>query len=332
MRKAISLTSLVVIIGLCVAVALEARAIADLSQRLQRAEAATMVAERLQKIEKEEAQKARADSEVFKDESKTLREQIAGGGSPSGQPAGTDVAGKKSDPGADWSKTFGKMFADPEMKKMMRTQQGMAVRMMYADFVKQLGLSPEAGDRLMELLADRQMETSSKSMALMSGKRDPKQLADAGKEVNDAKAGFDAKIKDVIGADGYSQFEQYERTMGDRMLMQQYQQQFAASGQSLQDGQRDALLQIMTDERLKSPPTPFDTNGKDPAAQIQALQSDQALHDYIASQDDYNRRVLDKAGQVLSPDQLVAFQKIQQQMSEMQQMGIKMGRSMFQQK
>jgi len=328
MRKAIPLTSLIVIVGLCIAVALEARTIADLSHRLKQAEAATAVVERTEKMEEAEVQKAHADSDVYKEESKSLREQIAGGGA-----AEPSTAGAKKDGSgpADWSKAMAKMFTDPEMKKVMRKQQAMAARMMYADLIKQLGLSSDAGDRLMEVLADRQMEMSAKSMAMMQGGADSKKTAEVATATNDVKAEFDARLKTELGADGFGQFQQYERTLGDRMTLQQYQQQFTASGQTLQDGQRDALLQIMLDERGKSPPSPFDPNGQDPAAGFQALQSDQALHDFLASQDDLNRRVLDRAGQVLSPDQLAAFQKIQQQMSEMQQMGIKMGRTMFQQ-
>ena len=42
-----------------------------------------------------------------------------------------------------------------------------------------------------------------------------------------------------------------------------------------------------------------------------------------------NRRVLDRARSVLSPDQMAQFEQIQKQQMEMQKMGMKMGREMF---
>ncbi len=219
------------------------------------------------------------------------------------------------------------MFTDPSMKKVMRQQQSMAIRMMYGDLIKQLNLSPENADALMELLGDRQMDMTTKGLAMMGGKPGDND----GKAINDVRADYDAKLKAMLGDDGLAQVQTYEKSIGDRMVMQQYQQLFASSNQPLDDNQRADLLQIMIDERAKSPPTAFDTGNKDVSAQIKALQSDQAIHDYMAAQGDLNQRVYERAAQVLSPDQLAQFQKYQQQLSDMQSAQIKMSRSMMKQ-
>ena len=164
------------------------------------------------------------------------------------------------------------------MKKAMRQQQAMALRTLYADLIKQLGLSPDAAENLMTMLADRQMAMTEKGMALMGGKADAKQIAEAG----DASGAYDGKLEALLGADGYGQFKDYERTLGDRTMMQQYQQLFTANGAALDDSQSAGLLQIMIDidERAKSPPSPFSTPNANPADQMQALQSNQAMHDF----------------------------------------------------
>jgi hypothetical protein len=326
MPKVLPVTSLVVIVGLCVAVAIEARSISALSRRLRESEARAAAKEQVLQAEQAEVTHARESSEVFRSESEALRKQIAGG--PAAPASATGA--KDKNPAEGWGKAMSKMMSDPAMKKVMRQQQSMAAHMMYADLIKQLGLSAADGDKLMELLADRQMAMSEKGMSMMNGETDPAKLAADGKAANDSRADYDAKIKAMLGDDGFGQFQQYESSVGDRMIMQQYQQQFSAAGQPLEDSQREALLQIMSDERTKSPPSPFDPASRDVAGQIGALQSDQAMHDLLASQDDLNRRVLERAGQVLNPDQVTAFQKIQQQMSEMQQAGMKMARTMFQ--
>jgi hypothetical protein len=47
------------------------------------------------------------------------------------------------------------------------------------------------------------------------------------------------------------------------------------------------------------------------------------------SQQDFNRRVLERARTVLSPDQVLALEASQKQQFQMQQMGMKMGREMM---
>jgi hypothetical protein len=182
----------------------------------------------------------------------------------------------------------------------------------------------------MELLSDRQMDMTNKGMQAM-GSRNGKGPDDATQELKDSSANFNAKLKDMLGGDGFQQFESYEKTIGDRAMMQQYQQLFSGTAQPLEDSQRSALLQIMMDERAKMPPSPFDQSNKDVAGQMKALQSDQAMHDFLAQQGELNQRVYQRASEVLSPEQLSSFQKFQQQMTDMQQMGMKMGKAMMKQ-
>ena len=49
----------------------------------------------------------------------------------------------------------------------------------------------------------------------------------------------------------------------------------------------------------------------------------------IQKQQDMNRRVLERARGVLSPDQVLALEKAQKQWMDMQQMGLKMSKQMF---
>ena len=44
---------------------------------------------------------------------------------------------------------------------------------------------------------------------------------------------------------------------------------------------------------------------------------------------DYNRRVLDRAGQILSPEQLKQYREFQEQQATMQKFGMNMARQMF---
>jgi hypothetical protein len=344
MKKAFPLAGLLVAVVACAAlgaIVLQQRAaIARLHQQLAATEQ-----ERVAQVETthQEVARLKEHNEALKAESETLRRNrgLAGvaGASPgskpaapatSADPAGATQSESGAGEGGNFMKGLAKMFTDPEMKKVMRQQQAMGIRMMYGDLGKELGLSGDALDQLYEMLADRQMEVSVKGMEMLNGSGDGGQLEAAGKEANATREAHDAKLKAALGEEGFARFQEYERTVGDRFMMQQYQSQFAASGAPLEDEQKESLLRIIYDERSRTQATMFDPTNKDVAGQMRALQSDEALHQYLASQEDFNRRVLQRAGEVLGPEQVAAFEKIQKQMLEMQQAGVKMSRAMFQ--
>ncbi len=324
MQKVFPIASMIVIIGLLAAVTVETREIASLKDRLQQAEARLAA----NANEPSPASDGKA-SETAKSEGEASQSPGSEGTGPAATATGETQAGaasKKSKPTAAFGESFQKMMTDPDMKKVMRQQQALGIRMMYGDFIKQLHLSNDDADRFIDLLSDRQMASVE-----MMGKASEDGLLTVAKTAENSRADFDAKLKDMVGPDTFKQFEGYEKTIGDRMMLQQYQQLFSGTAQPLDDTQRSSLLQIMIDERAKMPPSPFDQTNKDVTGQLKAPQSDQAMHDFLAQQGELNQRVYQKAAEVLSPDQLASFQKFQQQMTDMQQMGLKMGKQMMKQ-
>jgi hypothetical protein len=280
----------------------------------------------------------RAKNEVYRSESDTLRQRIADTGSSATAPSATTDGenatgaqqGKGENAPASFMKGVAKMFTDPEMKKAMRGQQGMMVRMMYGDLAKELGLSSEDANQLMELLTERQMGLAAKSMEVMGGGNgDQANLEEAGKTINSARAEYDAQIKGLLGEEKTKQLAQYERTIGDRMQMTQYQQTLTASGIPLEEKQRTGLLDIMREERLKTPPSPMDPGNKDAAAQFKVMQSPERVAEMMKSMQEFNNRVLTRAQSVLTPAQLNAFQSSQEQQVQMMEMGMKMSQQMF---
>jgi hypothetical protein len=165
----------------------------------------------------------------------------------------------------------------------------------------------------------------------MFGKEKPEgaSLEDAGKEVQANKAEYDAQLESILGKDGFAKLGEYERTVGDRMTMQQYKQSLSASGVPLTDQQSAGLMGIMKEERLKQPASPLDSGGQDIAGTMKAFQDEQGIEKILASQEAFNQRVRDRAHTVLTPDQMVQFENAQKQWLEMQKFGIKMGASMF---
>jgi hypothetical protein len=64
-------------------------------------------------------------------------------------------------------------------------------------------------------------------------------------------------------------------------------------------------------------------------ANVKALMTAENLDKQIQWMDDYNRRVLDRAEQILTAEQLKQYREFQEQQSAMQKFGFKMAREMF---
>ena len=238
---------------------------------------------------------------------------------------GTDTGGKGMMEG------FAKMFSTEEGKKMMRSQMSMAIKMQYGSLAKDLKLDPKVADQVLGLLGDRQAALSEAAFGAMKNGA----LDDAGTKEMTTKAealqkDYDEKLKAVLGDEGVTQLKDYERTLGDRMMLAMHEQQFAAAGSALDQSQRDGLLQIMKDERMKTPESPFDMSNKgDPGRQIAAMRDDAMVENWLKQEEAYQQRVLQTAPQTLNPDQVNALRESFKQQLDMQRFGIKMSKEMF---
>jgi hypothetical protein len=280
---------------------------------------------------REEIRRLHEQIQVFKTESDELRKKLAAGKSGSDATPGGNAnpaASDKPESGQSWMKGLAKMFTDPEMKKAMRVQQQVGIRMMYADLAKELGLSAEETQQLMEILADRQMDLSGAAMKNM----DPKaaNAEEQQKKMAETQKSYADQLKSVLGDERYKKLESYEGTMGDRWMMQQFEGQFAASGSPLEAPQKEKLLALMKQERANSPADKTNLmNNSNPAQQMKALSSEEGVSQFVTSQEDFNRRVLNRSRDILNADQVAAFEKVQAQQLDFMKMQMKMSREMF---
>lgn len=224
-----------------------------------------------------------------------------------------------------------KMFSTEEGKKMMRSQMAMGLRMQYGGLAKDLKLDPKVADQVMNLLGDRQAALTEATFAAMkNGAINEASAKEMGMKSEALQKEYDEKLKAVLGEQGVTQLKDYERTLGDRMMLTMHEQQFAAAGAPLEQAQRDSLLQIMKDERLKTPPTAFDAaNSGDSSQAMAAMRDDAAVEKWLKQEEDYQQRVLQNATKALNPDQVNALRDSFKQQLEMQRFGVKMGKEMF---
>lgn len=226
-----------------------------------------------------------------------------------------------------------KMFQTEEGKKMMKSQMAMVTKMQYGDLARVLKLSPQDAEQVMAMLSDRQAAMAGDPWKIMQdGKMDEAKIKELGEKSAAARKEYDEKLKAILGEEKFKELQDYDKTIGDRMMMVQYDQSFNAAGVPLQQPQKDGLLQIMSEQRSKSPPSVFDPTGMDTGRNLRAMEDDNAIDQWLKQEEDYQRRVLAEAPKALNPDQVVALQQALQQSLEMQKFGMKMGREMFKKK
>jgi hypothetical protein len=227
--------------------------------------------------------------------------------------------------GKGMGEMLGKMMKDPAMREMMREQQKAMINMMYAGLFKDLNLSPDEKEKLKGILTETQMRNMESAQSLFGGKQEGA-ADDSEKQMADAKQQTDAEIKALLGDERFAQYEEYQKSMGERMQIDQLKTQLAAEEMPLQDQQMAQLLQAMKEEKTRLPPAI-------PTDQTQMPKKEMFTAENLEKQmkwlDDYNQRVGDRAAQILTPEQLTKYRAFQEQQTSMQKLGLNMAKQMF---
>jgi hypothetical protein len=231
---------------------------------------------------------------------------------------------------------FGEMFKSKEMKEMIKTQQktvlGGMIDKNYAPYFTSLNLTPEQSSSLKDLILNRGLVDAEAGMSMLSGDNDPdkrKEIMDKTKADRDA---VNSQIKDFLGEDNYTQFQTYEKTIPDRMSLNMYKDQQGSGPGALNPDQEAQLIQAMGDERQNFK---FTTDYSDQSkfnGDIASYFTPEKIDKFYQESDELNRRYLDRAKTILTPEQVDPFTKFLNSQREMQKAGFKMAMTMFGQK
>jgi len=247
--------------------------------------------------------------------------------SSTGAPGSAEVKGGAL--GKGMGEMISKMMKDPAMRDMLRGQQKVAINMMYSGLYKDLKLAPEEKEKLSTLLTDAQMRNIEGAQSMFGGEtKDATALDDQKKAADAAKKQTDAEIKALLGDDRFTAYEDYQKNIGERLQVDQLKARLGAENMPLQDDQAGKLLQIMKEEKAAVPPVIPSDASQNPA-NFKALMTSENLDKQGQWVEDYNQRVLARAAEVLTPDQLKQYQDFQDQQSSIQKLALKMARDMF---
>jgi len=215
------------------------------------------------------------------------------------------------------------------MKSSQKAFMGPMIDKQYAALFQQLNLTPDQTAGLKDLLQKKMSVGADATMSMLDGSLDAGKLADSAKQMKSETDDYDAQIKQFLGDDNYPAFQNYEKTIPDRMTVSQFNDQLAGSATALNAEQQQQLIQAMNDARTSFKWT-TDYNNKNPAnGDYASMFSDDKINQYTQEKEQFDRQFLTRAQQILTPEQATAFQQFQTAQRELQIAGMKMAAQMF---
>jgi hypothetical protein len=228
---------------------------------------------------------------------------------------------------------FAAMFKDPKMKELIKSQQkafmGPMLDKQYAALFQQLNLTPDQTAQLKDLLQNKMLASADAGMSLLDGSADATQRVELAKQIKSQTDDYDAQIKQFLGDDNYQAFQAYEKTTPDRMTVSQFSDQLSGNTTPLSPEQQQQLMQAMSEERNGFKWT-TDYNNKNPAnGDFASMFTDDKISQFAQEKERLDQQILARARQILTPEQITAFEQFQIAQSKMQMAGMKMAAQMF---
>jgi hypothetical protein len=219
---------------------------------------------------------------------------------------------------------LGAMADMPEFQKLLALEQRGKVDAKFAGLFRKLKLSPETQTRLETLLADKQSAFADAMIAArgqgLTGK-DARQLANS--VANATQKEINGSIKELLGPQGFNQYQNYERTMPQREAVNQLAQQLSYTPTPLTPRQQEQLVQVLA-TTAATPKTVTNAAGQSvvkskPAQPIAALPGALAsLGIGSAAAAPITTNAVAQAQNFLSPQQVAALARMQQQQQAQQ--------------
>jgi hypothetical protein len=165
----------------------------------------------------------------------------------------------------------------------------------FGPLIQMLALDPQTSAQLMSLLEQRQKAAEDAFTAAREEGLNPRQIFSSG--VPDlAAAPFESQIQQLLGAGNFSQFQQYEETIGAHITVNQLADSLAKSANPLTPAQTEAMAKLMA--------------SNENSAQLQNQFNRNLISDMAAPIDKLD---IKQASSILSPPQVQVFKQQMQQ-------------------
>lgn len=294
-------------------------------------------------LEKAEAEIARLNSELAKRPAVKLPAPTASPGSNgiiSSAKAATEKAGtptigfaaasasdEKGSEGA--ARSLKKMLEAPGMKDLMKQQGLIQIEMIYGKLFERFQLTSEEKENFKQLLSARFAAQQDLGLKMMDSDLSAEQRKQFTGEYEAAKKASDASIQTFLSNEAdYQAFQHWEDTQPERMQFEMMggRSHFSSVGEPLSPEHEQQLIDIMAAER-KAPSALPDLSK--PENFSPENMTEEKVQQQLRNLDLQNQAIAQKAAAFLSPAQLQALSKLQQQTRTMAETGLKMSSAMF---
>lgn len=201
---------------------------------------------------------------------------------------------------------FAAMMDQPHVQRLMAVQQKAALDSRYAALFKNLALTPEQLDKLKNLLVDKSTAMADVMMAAREQGINPRQDREAFRQlVEETQADIDAAIRSTLGVTVFTQYQDYERTLPQRSVVEQLEQRLSYTSTPLTSEQSNQVLAILA----SSPSAPNASGG--PTVNLAGRGP---LGPFTARGNaDITEQALQQSAGVLAAPQIEALRQLQQE-------------------
>ncbi len=141
---------------------------------------------------------------------------------------------------------FMAMMEQPEMQRLVAVQQKAALDARYSALFKSLNLTPEQLDKFKNLLVEKRTAMMDVMAAAREQGINPRtDRAAFDKLVSDAQAEVDASIRSTVGDAGFNQYQDFEKTVPQRNVVNQLEQRLSYSSTPLTSAQSEQMVAIL---------------------------------------------------------------------------------------
>jgi hypothetical protein len=189
-----------------------------------------------------------------------------------------------------------KQLSDPATRNALRDQQRGAVLQMYGDLLRSWHLAVDKSDRVLDLLAEQQLEEMEQSL----NASDPGSTVAARASTEATRSATADDLNAMLTDQQHKELQRQRDSLSERLTVGSLADELSLAQMPLTDAQREQLTQVMVDER-KAVPVPdlssFPANS--PYAQ-------RALEDW---QSELDQRVQDRAATILTSAQQTRYEQ-----------------------
>jgi RNA polymerase sigma factor (sigma-70 family) len=189
-----------------------------------------------------------------------------------------------------------KMMNDPVMKEYIHQAQLKMIRQRYGPLLSELKLSPEQSEQFVQLIGETWLKGTEMGSKATASDGEPAKMPETLKQ---EFASLDDQVKATLGVDGYARYKQFETEIPARATVKLLKDELGDN--ALTDEQSARLFQIVKAEPFEA------THGVSGDLDKSFFGTQEQIDAHLQQVTDSNQHILQKAAEVLTPEQLTTM-------------------------